>query len=119
TDLTVGTAVSGAGIPANTVITAIAANSVTISANATASGTPSLTFTGLTFTPGASPTAAQVQAHLQSITALNAANGNVVVTGNTPGGPFTVTFSGNLTGQNVALLTAASTGGTTAAFQTT
>jgi hypothetical protein len=41
-----GLTVTGAGIPANTTITAISGTTVTLSANATASGTASLTYAG-------------------------------------------------------------------------
>src|SRR5262249_5000653 len=50
--------------------------------------------TKLTVTPGVSPTADQVKAHLNSIQDLN---GNVQVMGD-PGGPFTITFQGALSG---------------------
>jgi autotransporter-associated beta strand protein len=48
-DLTTGMLITGTGIPANATITAInSASQITISANATATGTPNLTITGVT-----------------------------------------------------------------------
>src|SRR5205823_4034106 len=58
--------------------------------------------TELKIQSGVSPTAAEVQAHLSSIPALNS-TGNAVVTGPV-GGPFTITFSGALSGVNVSQL---------------
>lgn len=87
----------------------------------TSGGTFRLAFQGtqtaaaLTFTSGLAPTAAQLQANLETIAELT---GNVVVTGNA-GGPFQIRFTNALSGQNVPALTvAAVTGGTSAAVRT-
>jgi hypothetical protein len=53
-------------------------------------------------------TAAQVQAALVALS--NISEGDVFVTG-VPGGPYTVTFAGNLANTNVAQMTATPTGG--------
>src|SRR5207248_520061 len=83
---------------------------VTLSYNGKA-GTPA---TVLPFTAGQFPTAAQVQAHLNSIPELN---GNVVVLGR-PGGPFFVGFNGNLSGLIALALTETGTGGSFATITT-
>lgn len=50
--LLVGTEVTGTGIPANTFIIEVGSTTIKLSANATASGSPTLTFTGLQKQPG-------------------------------------------------------------------
>src|SRR5205823_3027786 len=71
--------------------------------------------TKLSFQSGISPTAEDVLGALQSIPALS---GNVQVSGPS-GGPFTITFGGQLTGVNVDLITASLAGGATATVATT
>jgi hypothetical protein len=70
--------------------------------------------TKLTFQAGVSPTAADVLAHLNSLSALN---GNVQVTG-AAGGPFTITFGGTLAGANASQIGASATDGTTTSATT-
>lgn len=76
-------------------------------------GTFTLTFGGQTTAGIAfSPTAAAVQAALETLTSIEP--GDVAVTGST-GGPFTATFKGRFAGQDVAAMTASGaslTGGT-------
>jgi hypothetical protein len=69
-----------------------------------------LTFGGQTTTSlVAAATAAQVQAALEALSTIGA--GNVLVSGSA-GGPWTVTFRGELANTNVAQLTTTPTGGT-------
>ena len=64
----------------------------------------------LTYVPGVSPSATEVQNSLNAIPALA---GNILVSGPL-GGPFTVTFTGSLSLTNVSLISQGnSTGGTT------
>lgn len=68
-----------------------------------------LTFSGQTTTSlAAAATAAQVRAALEALP--NIGEGNVAVTGSA-GGPYTVSFQGDLANQNVAQMTATPTGG--------
>ena len=86
--------------------------SVTIT-GAPTGGTFTLTSTGATSNIPFDATALQVQSALEGIAAIG--EGNVIVTG-AAGGPFTVTFTGALTGTNVATMTEDHTnltGGTT------
>src|SRR5581483_7730723 len=74
-----------------------------------------LATTALTFTTGASPTAAQVLASLNTIPYLN---GNVTVVG-PAAGPFLIAFAGSLSGVNVPAIDVSTvTGGTTASVAT-
>lgn len=76
------------------------------------SGLTSFTLTYAGQTTGAiaaGATAAQVQTALEALSNIDP--GDVVVTGGA-GGPFTVTFAGNLADTNVAQMTATPTGGT-------
>ena len=85
---------------------------VTITGDPTG-GTFTLTSTGTTSAIPFDATAAQVQSALEGITAIG--ENNVIVTGDA-GGPFTVTFTGALTGTNIAPMTEDHTnltGGTT------
>lgn len=69
-----------------------------------------LTYAGQTTSSlAAAATAAQVEAALESLS--NIGKGNVTVTGSA-GGPYTVTFGGDLANTNVAQMTATPTGGT-------
>lgn len=69
-----------------------------------------LTFSGQTTgSIAAAATAAAVQTALEALS--NIGEGNVTVTGSA-GGPYTVTFKGDLANQNVAQMTATPTGGT-------
>lgn len=69
-----------------------------------------LTYAGQTTSSlAAAATAAQVQAALEALS--NIGEGNVTVTGSA-GGPYTVTFGGDLANANVAQMTATPTGGT-------
>lgn len=69
-----------------------------------------LTYSGQTTASiAAAATAAQVRAALEALS--NVGTGNVAVTGSA-GGPYTVTFGGNLAGTDVAQMTATPTGGT-------
>lgn len=85
-----------------------------------AGGTFTLTFDGLTTAPIAyNATAAAVQSALLAL--ANLALGDVVVTGSA-GGPYTLTFGGDFTEDDVATLTASAlglTGGTTPAVAVT
>jgi large repetitive protein len=75
--LAVGMQVSGSGIPAGTTILAInSASSITLSANATATGSPTLTFT-IQLAYNAS--AAQIQAYLQSLSTVGNQGGQISV----------------------------------------
>jgi len=70
-------------------------------------GTFTLSYGGQTTNPALAynATAATVQAALDSLTTIGSVRGNVFVAGGA-GGPFTVTFSGGLAGQPLALMTA-------------
>ena len=136
--LVVGMQVKGPGINNPTYISAINGNRLTLTANATATATGvSLTFlptvvpsyngqaaTGaaatLSFQPGVSPKASDVQAALNLVpTAFGQTlNTNVSVTGE-DGGPFTVTFNNQLGGVDVNLIGTGSTGGGTIAASET
>src|SRR5207237_9371849 len=96
----------------------------TLTFSGTSGGTATPSYSGvaasgpnatLTFTPGASPTAAQVLASLSSIPALS---GNVNVTG-AAGGPFTVTFANGAANRDVNQLTASVAGGAAVSVATT
>jgi len=95
----------------------------TLTLGGTDGGTVTLSYNGvsaaaLTFAAGATPTAADVEARLDSInTTTPPLTGNVTVTG-ADGGPFTVVFNGALAGVNVSPLEAAAAGGTTATVST-
>jgi hypothetical protein len=67
-----------------------------------ASGSYKLKFRGETTATISTYTAAAAQAALEALDAIGA--GNVTVTGTTATGPFTVTFLGDLAGENVGLL---------------
>ncbi|MCY2989559.1 MAG: hypothetical protein NTY19_17040 [Planctomycetota bacterium] len=90
----------------------------TMTLGGTPSGTVTLSYnnvsgtvaTTLTYTPGLSPTAAQVRTHLNSIPELQ---NNVSVVGSN-GGPFTVVFGNALANAAVSLLKQTTTGGATA-----
>ncbi len=67
-----------------------------------ATGAYKLIFRGETTASISTYTAAAAQAALEALTAIGA--GNVTVSGSTSTGPFTVTFLGDLAGENVGLL---------------
>jgi Divergent InlB B-repeat domain/NHL repeat len=101
----VGDAVSGPGIPAGTTITALnftQPNSITLSANATASGTAVLAFTETTAAISSEATAAQVQAALEGLGSLE--EEGISVSG-AAGGPYTVEFT-HLSGIDLPQMTA-------------
>jgi hypothetical protein len=107
-NLFVGQAVSGAGVPAGTTVAGItSASAVTLSANATASATVPLTFSG-------SPNVViPFSATAGDVAALLAAQPAIGPTGVTASGgplnttPVTVTFCGPLGGQPLKLMTVA------------
>src|SRR5262245_44750538 len=80
-------------------------------------GVAGSTATQLKFISGASPTATDVLNHLASIPELSTP-GVLKVTGSV-NGPFTITFTGGLSGVNVDQLTVATSGGATASVMTT
>jgi hypothetical protein len=104
--LAVGMSIVGTNIPAGCTIAAIvSATAITLSANATASGAQSLTFSGasLAVIPF-NATAGDVQAILR--VAMGVANGSVVCSGGPlPGTPVVVSFQGPLGGNPQKVMT--------------
>jgi hypothetical protein len=100
----VGQTLTAPGIPAGARITAISGGTLTLSANATAdqSAQPLEASLDATTNPlPAAATAAQVQTALAALNGIGA--GNVTVTSPTPG-TYNITFTGALTGVNLAQL---------------
>ncbi|HEX7058821.1 MAG TPA: hypothetical protein VF176_03130 [Solirubrobacterales bacterium] len=97
---------SGTGIPVGTTVTGVGANTLTLSAAATANSVGQ-DLTGNDIAYNASP--AQVEAALNSLSSIGGAGGSVSVSG-ADGGPYTVTFGGNLGGDNLAQMTSSATG---------
>jgi len=109
----VGQIITGSGIPNGTTIVAIApvAKTITLSNAATSGSNTNTTLTGDDIPWDASP--AQVQVALEGIAGIGA--GNVAVSSASPGGgvvggPFEVTFQGQLGERDVAVLTASAAG---------
>lgn len=104
-NLFVGMSVTGPGIPLGATIATITSTSaITISANATASATVAIVFSGVpTITVAFNDTAGAVQNKLKL--AMGGGNNVVCTGGPLPGTPITATLVGDLAGQPFQLMT--------------
>ncbi len=91
----IGQNIIGFGIPTGTTIIGVGPNTLTLSANATSGANTSRTLTAHDIPYNA--TAAEVDAALESLPSIGGIGGTVEVTG-PPGGPYTITFTGNVGG---------------------